>query len=111
MKLLFQQPIRRFICLSTCLLHGLVQVLPASPAQKKAVLYGATPVGRIIGRWAADAGLDVVAVCDEERRGRNVYYAIADPRVRELLQMGDTIIADAAERVLSCQVLEGEGVS
>jgi DNA-binding MarR family transcriptional regulator len=41
-------------------------------AQKKAVLYGATPVGRIIGRWAADAGLDVVAVCDEERRGRNV---------------------------------------
>lgn len=41
-------------------------------APKKAVLYGATPVADVIARWAADAGLDVVAVCDEERRGRNV---------------------------------------
>ena len=48
---------------------------------------------------------------EAERRGRNVYYAIADPRVRELLQMGDALIGDAAKRVLSCQVLEGEDVS
>lgn len=41
-------------------------------APKRVVVYGATPVGRIVGRWATDAGLDVVAVCDEERRGRNV---------------------------------------
>jgi len=41
-------------------------------APKKAVLYGATPVADVIARWAADAGLDVVAVCDEERRGPNV---------------------------------------
>lgn len=41
-------------------------------AQKKAVLYGATPVADVIGRWAADAGLEVVAVCDEERRGQDV---------------------------------------
>ena len=45
---------------------------------------------------------------EAERRGRNVYYAVADPRVREVLTLGDALIADAAERLLSCQVLDGE---
>ncbi len=39
---------------------------------RKAVLYGATPLARIIERWATEAGIDVVAVCDEERHGRDV---------------------------------------
>ena len=47
---------------------------------------------------------------EADRRGRNVYYSIADERVRELLSIGDSIITDAAERILSCQVLEEEGV-
>ena len=41
-------------------------------SSRRAVLYGATPLAGIIGRWAAEAGLGVVALCDEERRGRNV---------------------------------------
>jgi DNA-binding transcriptional ArsR family regulator len=45
---------------------------------------------------------------EADRRGRNVYYTVADPRVRQVLQLGDAIIADAAERLLACQVLEGE---
>lgn len=48
---------------------------------------------------------------EAERRGRNVYYTIADPRVQELLQVADTLITEAAKRVLSCQVLDGEDVS
>ncbi len=44
----------------------------ARHAGRRAVLYGATPVADILRRWAADAGLEVVALCDEERPGRNV---------------------------------------
>jgi predicted transcriptional regulator len=39
---------------------------------KRAVVYGAVPLAGFIERWAADAGLEVVARCDEERPGRNV---------------------------------------
>ncbi len=46
---------------------------------------------------------------EADRRGRNVYYSIADGRVRDLLTLGDSVIADAAERILSCQVLDEEG--
>ena len=45
---------------------------------------------------------------EADRRGRNVYYTVTDPRVRELLTLGDAMIAEAAERILSCQVLQGE---
>lgn len=38
----------------------------------RAVLYGATPLAEIIADWARAAGVEAVAVCDEERRGRNV---------------------------------------
>ena len=42
------------------------------------------------------------------RRGRNVYYTIADPRVRQILELGEATISEAAERILSCQVLDSE---
>lgn len=45
---------------------------------------------------------------EADRRGRNVYYTVADPHVRDLLTLGDAMIAGAAERILSCQVLQGE---
>jgi DNA-binding transcriptional ArsR family regulator len=64
-----------------------------------------TPQGRVSSHLSC---LRWCGFVEAERRGRNVYYMIADPRVRGLLQMGNTLIADAAERVLSCQVLEGE---
>lgn len=45
---------------------------------------------------------------EADRRGRNVFYTIVDPRVHDLLALGNSMIAETAERLLSCQVLEGE---
>lgn len=45
---------------------------------------------------------------EAQRRGRNVYYTVADARIRQILGMGEAVISDAAERILSCQVLEAE---
>jgi|GEM_PF-5590637 len=39
---------------------------------RRAVLYGATPLAEIIAEWARVAGVEAVAICDEERRGRDV---------------------------------------
>ncbi len=40
------------------------------------------------------------------RVGRNVFYTVADPRIRDLLSLGDRILFDNAERVLACQTIE-----
>ncbi len=37
------------------------------------------------------------------RDGKNVYYTVADPRVKGLLQLGQRILMDNAERVLTCE--------
>ena len=39
------------------------------------------------------------------RVGRNVFYTVADPRIRDLLSLGDRILLDNAERVLACQTI------
>lgn len=39
------------------------------------------------------------------RDGRNVYYTVADPRVEQLIQIGEEILSDGAERVLACRVV------
>ncbi len=41
------------------------------------------------------------------REGRNVFYTLADPRVGELLRIGEEILADNAERVLACRTIGG----
>ncbi len=38
----------------------------------RAVLYGATPVAEVLRDWAAQAGIDTVALCDEERTGNGL---------------------------------------
>jgi len=40
------------------------------------------------------------------REGKNVYYTIADPRVKDILELGQQILADNAERVLACQIIK-----
>jgi DNA-binding transcriptional ArsR family regulator len=42
------------------------------------------------------------------REGRNVYYRLADDRVRALLRMAQDLMADHARELLSCQVLGAE---
>ncbi len=38
------------------------------------------------------------------REGRYVYYQISDPRVRDLLLLARSIIAENAARILACQL-------
>jgi hypothetical protein len=37
--------------------------------------------------------------------GKHVYYRVADPRVRDLLALGDTILREHAAAIASCGVL------
>ncbi|MBI2855557.1 MAG: winged helix-turn-helix transcriptional regulator [Chloroflexi bacterium] len=39
------------------------------------------------------------------RDGKNVYYTIADPRVKELLELSRHILTDNAERIIACQII------
>ncbi len=36
------------------------------------------------------------------QEGRNVYYTVTDPRVREILRLGQAVVADNAERIAAC---------
>ncbi len=39
------------------------------------------------------------------RKGKNVYYTIGDPRVRDILQLAKQILSDNAQRVLACEII------
>ena len=39
------------------------------------------------------------------REGKNVYYTLADPRVKELLELAQRILTDNAERIIACQII------
>ena len=39
---------------------------------------------------------------DSRREGKFVYYRVADPRVRELIELARGVIADHAAAILSC---------
>jgi DNA-binding transcriptional ArsR family regulator len=39
------------------------------------------------------------------RDGKNVYYTLADPRVKDLLEMARLILTDNAERIIASQVI------
>ena len=37
-----------------------------------------------------------------EQRGRHVWYQVSDPRVAQLLRLGDELLAEVARRVYAC---------
>jgi DNA-binding transcriptional ArsR family regulator len=39
------------------------------------------------------------------RDGKNVYYTLADPRVKDLLELAQQILTDNAERIIACQII------
>lgn len=39
------------------------------------------------------------------REGKNVYYTLSDPRVKELLELAQRILTDNAERIIACQII------
>ncbi len=45
------------------------------------------------------------------RDGRNVYYRLADDRIRALLRIGEELMAEYARELLSCRVLAAEDAS
>ncbi|MBI4328406.1 MAG: winged helix-turn-helix transcriptional regulator [Chloroflexi bacterium] len=64
-----------------------------------------SPQGRVSSHLSC---LRWCAFVTARREGRNVYYAVEDPRVRQILELGNGILMNNAEYVLSCQVLESE---
>lgn len=40
------------------------------------------------------------------REGRHVYYRVSDPRVRELICLARSIIAEHAQAILACQIIK-----
>ncbi len=45
---------------------------------------------------------------EASRDGRNVWYALIDPRVRQILSMGERYLTQNAERIRACQVISAE---
>jgi len=43
---------------------------------------------------------------EREQRGRFVYYRLSDPRVIEILELGDALLAGVASAIDSCQGYE-----
>ena len=39
------------------------------------------------------------------RDGKNVYYTLADSRVKDLLELAQRILTDNAERIIACQII------
>ena len=66
------------------------------------------PQGRVSShlsclRWCGFVGAD--------RRGRNVFYSVTDQRVRDILTLGDAMLMETAERLMSCTVIDQETVN
>ncbi len=73
---------------------------------------GPTKVGDLVDEIGAPQGrisnhLSCLRTCGfatSFREGRNVLYAVSDPRVGELMDLGNAVVAGNAERILECQV-------
>ncbi len=48
---------------------------------------------------------------DADRRGRNVFYSVTDQRVRDILALGDAMLMETTERLMSCSVIDQEAVN
>ena len=91
--------------------HGL-----ADPTRVKILMYllsGPKTTGEIvshIGRYqpSVSAHLTCLRFCgflEARRDGRNVIYELIDPRVRKLLEMGERMLDENAERIMACRVI------
>ena len=73
---------------------------------------GPTRVGDLVDEIGAPQGrisnhLSCLRTCGfvmSFREGRNVLYSVSDPRIGELIGLGDAVVAGNAERILACQV-------
>ena len=61
-----------------------------------------SPQGRVSSHLACLRGCGYAM---SYRKGKNVYYTIGDPRVRDILQLAQQILSDNAQRVLACEII------
>ncbi len=68
-----------------------------------------SPQGRVSSHLACLRGCGYAL---SYRDGKNVYYTIGDPRVREILLLAQQILFDNLQRILECEIIqvETEGV-
>jgi DNA-binding transcriptional ArsR family regulator len=62
-----------------------------------------SPQGRVSSHLAC---LRWCGFMDSYRVGRNVFYRITDARVKQLLQLGGALLAENAERVAACFIVD-----
>jgi len=62
-----------------------------------------SPQGRVSSHLACLRGCGYAM---SYRRGKNVYYTVGDPRIRDLLQLAQKILSDNAQRVLACEIIK-----
>jgi DNA-binding transcriptional ArsR family regulator len=75
---------------------------------------GELPVGELVGRLGmpqatVSTHLGCLRWCgfvDTHRDGRSVIYAIADPRVGELVALAESLFEDNAEHVACCRTID-----
>ncbi len=65
---------------------------------------------RHIGRYqpSVSSHLTCLRFCgfvEARREGRTVIYELLDPRVRTLLQLGERMLRENAERIMACRVI------
>ncbi len=95
--------------------HGL-----ADPTRVEILLFllgGPKTTGEIvrhIGRFqpSVSAHLTCLRFCgfvEAHREGRNVIYALIDARVRRVLEMGERMLEENAERIMACRVIAPAG--
>ena len=94
--------------------HGL-----ADPARVKILeflLDGPRTAGEIVrymGRPQATVAAHVTCLrfcgyVEARREGRNVWYELIDPRVRQILTIGERYLIQNAARIRACQVISAE---
>lgn len=74
------------------------------------LLAGPQTVGALVARLAiSQSGVSNHLAClkwcgyaSSERSGRSIVYSISDRRVRTLLEVAETIVADNAQRLATC---------
>ena len=79
--------------------------------------HGELTVGALVqrlGQWQPKVSNHLACLrwcgfVERERRHRNVFYRVADPRVLEVLELGRALLADNAEHLAACQRVDGKG--
>ena len=84
----------------------LLQALLDAPATGRAVSELVEIIGQPQGRVSTHLGcLRWCGLVESERSGKQVFYRLADPHVREILTLGGMVIRDHAAGVASCGII------